>query len=239
MITPDVVDPLEVLSSLNWEESQELEFKSAKGGLPKSLWQTYSAMANTHGGIILLGVEDNGAVSGVVNSGKLKKAFWDTVNNRGKVSANLLMDTDVADITRILQGLVAKGVLMQEGQARGSRYRLPFVEFDTACVSDSLHNVDFLFNDLSSLLNRIAEPAKKKRRLAPKEMECLILELCTDQWLSRKQLSELLNRNPESLLSRFLTPMVDHGLLVMKFPDKPNRIDQAYQATGDGIGELK
>jgi len=634
VITPDVVDPLEVVASLNWEESQELEFKSAKGGLPKSLWETYSAMANTYGGIILLGVEDNGAVSGVVNPGKLKKAFWDTVNNRGKVSANLLMDTDVAefshpaglilvlrvpqasrnqrpvylgqnplmgtyrrnhegdyhcneqevsrmlsdraedsadsrilerfglddidlsslqqyrqrlasykpthpwlseddkgllaklagwrrdrktgqegltiaglimfgrdeairegvphyhvdyreklsdsfasrwtdrltqdgtwnanlfqfylrviqrlsadlkmpfqldvelfrkgetevheairealinslihadyqgtggvviikhqdnfefsnpgtllvsleqllrgnvsecrnktlqtmfmmigaaekagsgvdkirkgwnsqhwrsplvrervqpdrvywylpmvslipneslarlqqnfgakfktfnklevqalvtadienyvdnarmrqitnnhatDITRILQGLVAKGVLMQEGQARGSRYRLPFVEFDTACVSDSLHklnhslhngqnslhngqnslhndnhslhNVDFLFNDLGSLLNRIAEPAKKKRRLTPKEMECLILRLCTGRWLSRKQLSELLNRNPESLLSRFLTPMVDHGLLVMKFPDKPNRIDQAYQATGDGIGD--
>ena len=66
-------------------------------------------------------------------------------------------------------------------------------------------------------------------------MKSLILKLCTGRWLSRKQLSELLNRNPESLLSRFLTPMVDHGLLVMKFPDKPNRIDQAYRAAQDEI----
>jgi ATP-dependent DNA helicase RecG len=621
---PNIIDPLEVLASLNWEESQELEFKSAKGGLPKSLWETYSAMANTHGGIILLGVEDNGAVSGVFNPGKLKKAFWDTVNNRGKVSANLLTDTDFAefshpagglilvirvpqatrhqrpvyldqnpftgtyrrnhegdyhcneqevsrmlsdraeesadsrilerfgledidlpslqqyrqrlasykpihpwlseddkgllvklagwrrdrktglegltvaglvmfgrdeairegaphyhvdyreqrsdnfvsrwtdrltmdgtwnanlfqfylrviqrlsadlkmpfqldaelfrkgetevheairealvnalihadyqgtggvviikyqdkfefsnpgtllisleqllrgnvsecrnktlqtmfmmigaaekagsgvdkirkgwnsqhwrsplvrervqpdrvdwslpmvslipneslaklhlkfadrfqtfnkleiqalvtadiesyvdnarmrqitnnhatDITRVLQGLVAKGALVQEGQARGSRYRLSPVEPDLDYVDHSLHNADHsLHNADHSLHNAdhsphnadhsphnsdfspIAELAQKKKRLTSKEMEYLILTLCKDRWLSRKQLSELLHRNPEGLLSRFLTPMVDHGLLVMKFPDKPNRVDQAYQTASQDL----
>lgn len=42
-------------------ESHELECKlaqgqSGQGELPKDFWPTYSAMANAHGGVVLLGV---------------------------------------------------------------------------------------------------------------------------------------------------------------------------------------
>ena len=37
-----------------------------------------------------------------------------------------------------------------------------------------------------------------------------------------------MNRNPNSLRNRFLTPMVDAGLLDRKYPAEPNRPDQAY-----------
>jgi len=61
-------------------------------------------------------------------------------------------------------------------------------------------------------------------------MERIILELCQGRWLNRTDLAELLDRNPDGLRSRFLTPMVAHGHLRLRYPDKPNRADQAYTA---------
>lgn len=80
-------------------ENGERECKEAADNLPRDLWETYSAFANTRGGTIYLGIkEKNGKflVSGVNNADKVIKEFWDNLNNNKKASMNILSDSNVS-----------------------------------------------------------------------------------------------------------------------------------------------
>lgn len=82
-----------------YRENNRIEAKKAMGGLPGSIWETYSAFANTLGGIILLGVEEwpDKTLHAVdlPDPNKLIKEFWNNVNNPNKTSVNLLSSKDV------------------------------------------------------------------------------------------------------------------------------------------------
>ena len=82
-----------------YREGNRLEVKKANGGLPNSLWDTYSSFSNCNGGAIILGVKEreDGSwyTTHLQNENKLLKDFWDTINNRKKVSVNLLNEGNV------------------------------------------------------------------------------------------------------------------------------------------------
>jgi predicted HTH transcriptional regulator len=88
------------LSELSkYREGNRLEVKKAEVALPKSLWPTYSAFANTNGGVILLGVDEakdkSLVVVGLLDPAKIISEFWNGANNRQNVNVNILTDRDV------------------------------------------------------------------------------------------------------------------------------------------------
>lgn len=79
-------------------ENDEIECKEATGGLPKDLWESYSAFANTSGGTIILGIKEKKGLFypvGVENTDNLIKDLWDNLNNSKKVSANILNNSSI------------------------------------------------------------------------------------------------------------------------------------------------
>ena len=96
-----IIDIRQILSQ---GERVTLECKKALHSVPNSLWDTYSAFANTYGGTILLGVVEHMEeqdksqrfeIVGVEDADKIRKDLWNTINSKEKVNMNLLRDEDV------------------------------------------------------------------------------------------------------------------------------------------------
>lgn len=93
----------DILELLKYGERLTLECKKSNNEISKSVWETYSSFANTCGGVILLGIEENLTETDVEKKFIFKdvknpdirlKEFWDTINSN-KVSSNILLDENV------------------------------------------------------------------------------------------------------------------------------------------------
>ena len=86
-----------------WDfEAKRAAGKDGRGKLPSAFWSSYSAMANTEGGHILLGAKELKDKSlrfdGIQDVHKVEQDLWNILNNRKKVSANVLRREDVQRI---------------------------------------------------------------------------------------------------------------------------------------------
>ena len=84
-------------------EKVDVECKKAESFVPRSVYESYSAFANTKGGYIILGVDEDKKkkspeerfnIQGISNPNKLLEDFWSTINGN-KVNINVLKDEDV------------------------------------------------------------------------------------------------------------------------------------------------
>ena len=98
-----MISSADILELLKYGERISLECKDSRNEISKSVWETYSAFANTCGGVILLGIEEHMSEMNIekrftftdVKNPEIRlKEFWDTINSN-KVSANILLDDNV------------------------------------------------------------------------------------------------------------------------------------------------
>ena len=138
------------------------------------------------------------------------------------------------DLTKLLQGLVSQGFLQQDGRGRGTTYRLPGLVSGNSSHKggdsshsgdsshkppiDSSHRLEEIPAEEHTRLKVIAAPAFAGMRLAPEQTRQIILALCRGRFLTANDLGELMNRSPQNLRNRFLTPLVEEGLLIRKYP---------------------
>ncbi len=102
-ITPD-----DIYNLIHKGEGASVEIKKCSNTLPRSVWETYSAFANTRGGVMLLGItehkerpiESRFEITGVSDPDKIETDFFNILNNRQKVSRNILFDSDFRQIVR-------------------------------------------------------------------------------------------------------------------------------------------
>lgn len=76
-------------------ESQTLEFKRNTSSLD-SILRSVVSFANTNGGIILIGVEDDGSIIGIENSGKIQEQIACSIANR--VKPQLIVDINTVEV---------------------------------------------------------------------------------------------------------------------------------------------
>ena len=103
-----------------YRENNRLEAKLATGGLPHSIWETYSAFANSYGGVILLGVEElpdhSLRVQGLLDPQGMVEEFIAGLDDPAVVSLNILREEDIQILHVDGGDIVAITVPMAEHQ---------------------------------------------------------------------------------------------------------------------------
>lgn len=112
-----------------YRENNRIEAKKALGGLPQNIWETYSAFANSFGGVILLGVEEYKDKSlHIVNlpaPEAMIEEFWNIINNPEKVSVNIFSDKN--NIIHEIDGNPMSGSYRRNGES------------DYKCTKEEVH----------------------------------------------------------------------------------------------------
>lgn len=216
----------ELLLQLDIGEDQDVEFKLAANTLPKSLWETVSAFANTEGGYLILGIaqdKNKFKIEGISHPAHLIK----TVSN---TDVRYYIEKHPREIGEHLKELVQRGWLIQKGRGRGTRYQLPSKHYG----ENSGHYNSKSLTDLElQQLKAIALPIHSKGRVNKSMMRDTIIKLCSEHFLSLKVLADLLKRQPDSLRKHYINEMVSLQLLKLRYPAQINHPQQRYTAAKD------
>jgi ATP-dependent DNA helicase RecG len=163
-----------------------------------------------------------------------------------------LLDIHPVDITRMLLRLCERGFLLSDNRRRWTSYQLNVgstaEETDTSSGhkgedsghkdedsghkdEDSGHKDEDSGHKDEEMLLAIARDIARSGRASPALIRRAIEGLCADRFLRSEEIATYLKRNYDGIRKRYLKTMVEEGILELRYPEAPNRPDQAYRAT--------
>ena len=162
MNTTDFHSYLETLVESSDVECKAAQGREGKGEIPASIWESYSAMANTLGGDIYLGVEETKdhrfICRGIKDIQRVRKSFWDTVNSKTVVNKNILQDSDVRVID--VQGLSVLHIRVPQARRQDRPVHLKANPFGNTYVRR--HEGDYKVDD-ETVKRMLAEAVEDSR----------------------------------------------------------------------------
>ena len=95
---------VELLKIINGGENNHVEFQKATREISNDVYDTVCSFSNRDGGIILLGVKDDGEITGVSPDAvdRMKKDFVTSINNAQKIYPPLYLQPKICTINGLV-----------------------------------------------------------------------------------------------------------------------------------------
>jgi hypothetical protein len=208
-------------------ESVTLECKAAqgrdgKGEVPDSFWETYSAMANTNGGEVYLGIEEK--PPGVFRA--LASVYYLPGQKPVELPLSFLdkLETSSPDLETSTHDLKGNSPGL-DGNPIGLSGNSPGLGGSSSGLDGNPIGLTRKRDAILASFGLEKIPGKMKHDA----MRKLIVQLCDDSFVTLRELSKLLNRNQAFIQHDYISGMLSEGLLELKYPDNKYHPNQAYR----------
>ena len=185
-----------------YRENNRIEAKRALGGLPKSIWETYSAFANTLGGIILLGVVEDKDKSlhpvDLPDPGRLIEEFLELLNRPEKASANILSDQNIS--VELVEGCHIIAITVPRAERRDRPVYIDGNPFTGTYLRNGEGDYRCTKEEVQAMLRDAARKSPDMAVLEDTDPEAL------DGDSVRRYRSRLILRHPEHIWQELETP---------------------------------
>ena len=91
-----------------------------------------------------------------------------------------------------------------------------------------IDDFELLDSKLQQRLEEISQLAREKKRLTNDVMDKMILQLCEGHFIPLSIISALVNRTPQNIREKQLSPLVEKGIMAMAFPHAKRHKQQGY-----------